>query len=147
LIGIEIGVDVGSHAEAMLTYCNIEMLYLVDVWKREYYKGYCEGRLHTKGFMHKTKMIHHDSANAAKIFAPDHKEYFDFMYFDQLHDYISVSNDLKLWWPLLKKGGVLGYRNYAESNTDLKHAVDEFISKMGCTSSIERGEIVIFKGK
>ena len=30
--------------------------------------------------------------------------YFDFIYVDASHDYKSVSEDLRLWWPKLKKG-------------------------------------------
>ncbi len=148
LVGIEVGVDVGAHAEALLTYCNIRSLYLVDVWQREFYRGYCEGRLYAKGFMHNVKMMQMGSMDAMLSFTSAHiEQYFDFMYFDQLHDYKSVKEDLTHWWPMLKPGGILGYRNYAESNKDLKRAVDEFIAKIKCKSVIERGEIVLFKDK
>jgi hypothetical protein len=147
LTGIEVGTDVGAHAHAMLQYCDIEKLYLVDVWDNDYCRGYCEGRLQSNGYKNRIELIKAPSAFAAKYFD---KPQVDFIYIDILHDYKSVKESLAGelgWWNHLKSGGVLGYRNYATSNTELKKAVDEFIGGYGLEFKVEsyHGEIIIFK--
>ncbi len=142
--GIEIGVDVGAHAEALLQFCPIHKLYLVDTWEKDFYRGYCEGRLLTKGYGSKVEFIQRTSLQAATYFRGIAIK-FHFIYIDQLHDYESVKNDLYAWWDLLHQGGILGYRNYAASNAELKQAVDEFVEKFKIRTQVERGEIVLFK--
>lgn len=143
LYGIEIGVDVGAHAESLLLNCQVGFLVLVDVWDKEFYRGYCKGRLSTKGLDALYEMLQTTSLKAAESFGI---ECFDFIYIDQKHDYDSVKADLQAWWPKLKPGGIMGYRNYAESNKGLKQAIDEFISEK-CLSKydIVQSEIVLFK--
>lgn len=144
LVGAEIGVDVGAHAEAMLRYCLIGMLHLIDPWPNSYCRGYCEGRLSVLGYRGNFLMWQCDSLHAASKFAVDS---LDFIYIDQEHDGKSVAADLRAWWPTLKPSGVLGYRNYAESNPSLMAAVDAFISAAGqaLTWKIETGEAVLVK--
>jgi predicted O-methyltransferase YrrM len=125
LVGAEIGVDVGAHAEAMLAYCPIAMLHLVDPWPQEYARGYCEGRL--ARFRGRYRAHAMGSLIAAQIVGP-----LDFVYIDQRHDGASVSADLEAWWPLIKPGGVLGYRNYAEGRGEpLDLAIEAFVRANG----------------
>lgn len=121
LVGAEIGVDVGAHAEALLSYCPVAKLYLVDPWPRDYAFGYCEGRL--ARFRHRIAMVRKQSKDAVALFAD---ESLDFLYFDQAQAGTSVAYDLEHWWPRLKVGGVLGHRNYAPVNQGLMDAVDAF---------------------
>lgn len=142
--GVEVGVDVGAHAESLLTHCSrIEFITLVDIWDKEYYRGYCQGRLEANGFKDRFKMIPMSSEKACNYF--DNEE-LDFLYFDQKHDFDSVSSDLKNWWRTLKTGGILGYRNYADKNIELVKAVNLFIQTTPITHHmIETGEIIIIK--
>lgn len=144
LTGIEVGCDVGAHAHAILQYCDIDKLYLVDLWEREFCQGYCQGRLHSHGYRHKVEMIKGSSHNVASSFK---NPQVDFIYIDIPHDYDTVRQSLRDWWPHLKCGGVLGYRNYAASNVELKKAVDEFIADYKLEHTVEsyHGEIIIFK--
>lgn len=146
LVGVEVGVDVGAHAEAILSQCDIKFLYLVDVWQNPEMFGYCRGRLETKGWKHKFQMIRKSSLDAI----PEVKstaQYVDFLYFDQLHDYQSVHQDLEQWWPLLRPGGILVHRGYALSNTGIKQALDEFIAKHDLRAEWDNyhNEMVIWK--
>lgn len=124
LVGLEVGTDVGAHAHAMLLHCSIEKLYLVDIWDNDYYRGYCQGRLDSAGFKHRVELFTCESHTAIKRFEV---ESLDFIYIDITHDYDTVRQSLYDWWPRLKKGGVLGYRNYASSNKDLSRAIEEFM--------------------
>lgn len=149
LIGVEVGVDVGAHAHALLAYCPIATLHLVDPWPNPYCRGYCEGRLsampglRSRFYMHKCGSLE-AAANIAR------GEMFDAIYIDQEHDAEAVSGDLRSWWQRLKLGGVLGYRNYTGRGTPLDKAIDEFVAKAGKAierAQVEIGEIVIVKAR
>lgn len=142
LIGVEVGTDVGSHAHALLKYCSIKKLYLVDIWDKEFYRGYCQGRLHSAGFMNKVIMIIDESRKAVNKIKT---ESLDFIYIDITHDYDTVKQSLYDWWPRLKRGGILGYRNYGATCPALTKAVDEFIDVHTIETNIEMGEIILHK--
>lgn len=122
LVGVEVGADVGAHAESLLTYCDIRHLTLIDPWKNDYCEGYCMGRL--ARWVHKIKLRKQLSREANAAFEDDS---LDFVYLDQEHDYISVREDLTIWFRKLKPGGIIALRNYAESNEGLVLAVKDFI--------------------
>lgn len=152
LFGAEIGVDAGAHAEALLLYCNVQKLVLVDIWDNPFPHAYMLGRLETKGFRNNIEWMTMKSQSAAaklkekKVISKRGETplpVFDFLYFDQLHDYESVLQDLIEWFPLLKRGGIIGYRNYDVKT--VKQACDEFTSLMGLEFKIEPNEIIIFK--
>ena len=58
-----------------------------------------------------------------------HKDYqdgfFDYIYIDADHDYGSVKNDMNVWWPKVKKGGILAGHDI--SMTGVKKALFEFM--------------------
>lgn len=140
LLGAEIGVDVGAHAEALLAYCPIAMVYLIDPWPNPYCRGYCEGRL--ARYRPRFAMNRGASHDAARAFGDGT---LDFAYIDQEHDADAVSGDLRLWWPRLKSGGLLGYRNYTGRGTPLDKAIDAFVSAHRLDPAIADNEIVLRK--
>lgn len=144
LVGVEVGVDVGAHAQAILEYCDIAHLSLIDPWPNPYCRGYCDGRLAALGFRSRTSMMQCASVDAARSFGD---ATLDFAYIDQEHDSHSVARDLSAWWPKLRAGGMLGYRNYVTQKTPLVLAVDAFIASVGkqAAHTIEVGEILILK--
>lgn len=149
LVGVEVGVDVGAHAHALLAYCDVKMLHLVDVWDRDFYRGYCMGRLHTHGYVHRASMFSGDSLQAMGHFD---EQTLDFVYLDQRHDYDVVKTDLVGWWPKLKRGGVLGLRNYATVNAGLVQAANEFttfLKKLDLydakNNGVDMNDLILFK--
>ena len=141
LIGVEVGADVGAHAESLLTYCDIRLLTLIDPWLNPICEGYCAGRL--SRWVHKVKMRKQLSREAVPAFDD---ESLDFVYLDQEHDYVSVREDLTIWWRKIKPGGLLALRNYAPSNTGIVEAVKQFLHG-GKRHEIDKyhAEILIFK--
>lgn len=135
-IGIEVGCDVGAHAEALLVYKNIAHLIIVDLWQNEWCEGYCKGRLSK---FNNVTFVKGTSHNAASKFNTQ----FDFIYIDIAHDDTTVKESLIDWWPLLKVGGVMGYRNY----TTCKKEIDKFILDKKYEISSYHNEIVIWKEK
>lgn len=146
LVGVEIGVDVGAHAEALLRHCPIAHLTLIDPWPNPWCRGVAEGRLWSLGFRTRYSTVIKTSAAAAaaKIFSDAS---LDFVYIDQEHDAATVSADLTAWWPAVKRGGVLGHRNYTALPTPMSQAIDAFVKLQGraCEAHLETGEMVLVK--
>lgn len=143
LVGVEVGVDVGAHAEALLTYCPVAMLHLVDPWPNIERRGYCDGRL--SRFRGRYALHHGRSLDQARHFMEGE---LDFVYLDQEHDGPAVSADLSAWWPLIKPGGMLGHRNYAQGRGDpLDRAIEAFVAANRIETKYERygNDIVLFK--
>lgn len=142
MTGAEIGVDVGAHAHALLAYCSIGHITLIDPWPNKYMHGYCEGRLMSAGYGAQFTIMPARSIDAAKQFINNS---LDFVYIDQVHEGPSVMADLVTWWPKVRPGGLLGYRNYVTDKTPLTLAVDKFIANWGVAHSVLTGEIVLHK--
>lgn len=140
-VGVEVGVDVGAHAEALLRYTTIQTLYLVDPWPRELYRGWCEGRLRALGFAMRIEFMHMTSRGALDRFP--NAECLDFVYLDQYQS--EAVGDLGRWWPKVRPGGIVGVRNYAESQPELKAGVNAFIEAHRVRAKVETGEIVLWK--
>ena len=140
LVGVEVGVDAGAHAEAMIRYLDIRKLTLIDPWPNDYIRGLCEGRFFTE--RRRVELIRGESARVASRFGEAH---FDFIYCDLPQDGPMAQQALADWWPRLKPGGLLGYRNYTTSWPDMKAVIDGFVAKHGLTTHVEVGEIVIVK--
>ena len=102
-------------------------------------EGFCCGRL--SKWRNRICMEKGTSASVVKIFDPSS---LDFVYLDQEHDYNSVNEDLKNWWPKLTRGGIMALRNY-NGNEGLKKAADEF--KEGKKFEIDdyTNEIIFFR--
>jgi hypothetical protein len=143
MIGAEIGVDIGSHAESMLINCDIAQLNLIDPWEDDYCFGYCRGRLETKGYCHKANFMRMKSLDAVDLFQD---ESLDFIYFDQKQDYETVAADIVAWWPKLANYGVAAWRGYPDY-PGMKEAIDEFLYIWNYKSQIDEWtrEIAIWK--
>lgn len=153
LVGAEIGVFRGSHAQQIMNgYLNIDTLVLVDPWvpyideassaaaysssKVEFDTMYAEVK---KMFSANSKIsvVRDFSVNAALAFEDGH---FDFIYLDGDHGYSSVLNDLEAWYPKLKQFGVMCGDDYGSpSGVGVVKAVTEFARKYGVlvSSSVE----------
>ena len=131
LVGAEIGVEAGINALSILNTLGIEKLYLVDPWCGEYERHYDivrDGLEQDKRF----ELIRTTSRKAAQIIT----EPLDFCYIDANHKYHAVREDIKLWYPKVKNGGVLGGHDYIMydkvgkiTKCGVVEAVTEFISE------------------
>jgi len=82
-----------------------------------------------------------NSEDAVKDFAD---EFFDFIYVDAGHAYRNVIHDLRMWWPKLKKGGMIAGDDFADMHDSfpakqfaqafhwgVKSAVAQFAKEIG----------------
>lgn len=145
----EIGVWRGYNMSYMLK-CEPELAIGVDPWKKCDYYYYWDDNFLEEKYEQVCKLaidnpcflpIRMNSTKASKLF-PSY--YFDYIYIDGKHDYESIKEDIKHWWPKIKQGKFLaghdyyqGKWKYFEKSTQdnvtidvgVKKAVDEFSIK------------------
>jgi hypothetical protein len=139
LLIAEIGTCQGRNAIAMLTEMNIERLYLIDS-----YPNYVDGPFERKGkiqedyyrlmfsnlkpYLSKITFVTRDSVWAASLFQ---NEFFDYVYVDGFHSRVQCKKDMEVWWPKVRKGGVLGGHDIGHVDfPGVAKAVEEFSKRM-----------------
>jgi hypothetical protein len=120
--GVEIGVFNGEFSKQILNYWN-GTLYMVDVWRglggeyddisnqNNHLDAYRKTMENISGLEDRGIMIRSTSKEASNIF-PD--ESLDFIFIDANHAYDFVVEDIKLWFPKLKKGGIFSGHDYLD---------------------------------
>jgi len=118
--GVEIGVFKGEFSKHILNNWG-GTLYMVDVWRPlgdEYedysnHKGHVDAYQETmeniKGLENKGIMVRATSEIASDMFQD---ESLDFIFIDANHAYDFVVEDINLWFPKLKKGGMFSGHDY-----------------------------------
>jgi hypothetical protein len=120
---VEVGVHEGSFSDYILSNWDGKTLCSVDPWKHqedvyqdasnvsqdEHDVAYrvCKERL---GRFKKRSLILRMSSVAASTMHND--KVLDFVYLDARHDYRSVADDLAVWHPKVKKGGILAGHDF-----------------------------------
>jgi len=124
----EIGVFRGHHAFSMHNICAPSELILIDPWQspppdvKLDYKWAKIGQMELErlyadvcyAFRHQNnvKIIRKSSLEGAALY-PD--GYFDWVYVDANHLYEPVMEDLRAWYPKVKKGGYLCGHDYSNA--------------------------------
>lgn len=133
LVGAEIGVHCGVNALYYLEELDIKQIFLIDPYIAYEYAGKTitskearewEEMVHVSldKYKHKIKWIKEKAADAAKFIADNS---LDFVYIDGNHDYEFVVEDILLYYPKVKEGGLLSGHDYHWES--VKRAVDEFV--------------------
>ena len=120
-VGIEVGVWEGDFSQQALDGCQPNTLWLVDPWEKNDDKtNYTSTVERTQEELDAVwqsvvdRFSHYDNVNvirmrseeAAKSIAAT-SQFADWVYIDGIHTYEAVTQDLALWWPNVKPGGVL----------------------------------------
>jgi len=141
-VGVEIGVLFGHFSKFILENWNCKELHSVDPWiYQAAYVDYSnandiinEERLtEAKGNLEpfgSRSVIHRMFSKDFADQTPD--ESIDFVYLDARHDYRAVIDDITLWYPKVKKGGIFSGHDYADNGNphnviEVKSAVDDWI--------------------
>tara|TARA_B110000971_G_C19910336_1_gene454208 strand:- start:137 stop:775 length:639 start_codon:yes stop_codon:yes gene_type:complete len=162
LVGAEIGVAGGEHALSLLENLNILMLYLIDPYEmyEEYLKNLDSNYWATKPpldetflkaeklldpYQEQTKFVKKFSNSAVKEIEAS----IDFVYIDGNHDYKYVREDLELYYPIVKSGGLIGghdfYNGFARSHNGVITAVIEFVHSKGLQLYVEQPDFWFYK--
>lgn len=141
--GCEVGTERGGYADLILRDWNGRRLHMVDpfitqpmeeyrdvvntsnfeeffkTWQRNIQERYGERAVLHRKFSHEAVL---DFADAS----------LDFVFIDGNHGYKWVKQDLELWWPKLRPGGLFGGHDYGtvdhpDYSCGVKQAVDEFV--------------------
>jgi hypothetical protein len=119
--GVEVGSFKGKFARTILEKWE-GVLYMVDPWyELEDYNdmsniglnqdAYLEAMRSINDFRDRAYMLRCLSKQAVDLF-PD--ESLDFVYIDGNHEYSYVVQDIKLWYPKVKKGGIVAGHDYLD---------------------------------
>ena len=154
-MGAEVGVFRGECTSQLLKKLpELEKIYCVDLW--EHYPDFTKilkpgGRYFNvdfddifneyqreveQPFRERVKTLKMKSQDAAKLISDNS---LDFIFIDANHAYEYVKQDIQIWTPKLKKGGLLSGHDYGKDNKKpgfgVTKAVDELIPK----ANIEKG--------
>ncbi len=155
VVGVEIGVFKGENARSLMDNLNVEKIYLIDSYERLYIKSeevvpsmteesefsaliekdpefdgivynfekcYEIAKGNLKKFIDKTLFIRKRSNDAVN----DIPDNIDFIYVDGNHDYEHVRQDIELYFPKLKKGGVMAGHDFTADYPGVARAVLEY---------------------
>lgn len=139
---VEVGVWKGDLFDYILKRCpNLVKMYGVDPYLSTAYNSKQGGTINTiqqETFeiiyntikskfadYFKVHILRMTSKTAAKRFNDNS---LDFVYIDADHSYEAVKNDIKLWYPKVKKGGILAGHDYISATPGVIKAVDECIN-------------------
>jgi hypothetical protein len=131
--GVEVGSFQGWYANHILKNWS-GTLYMVDVWRelsdKEYNDSsnmkfhsptYTEAIQNIDGFEKRALMMRMESEQASEMF-PDKS--LDFVYIDANHTYEHVKQDIRLWSPKVKIGGILAGHDYLLTDSYNKQAYE-----------------------
>lgn len=120
-IGVEIGVFKGEFSKNILERWN-GTLYLIDPWRELSDTEYLDSSNHKnhqdafaqtmesiKGYESRAFMLRGLGEEIVHLFQDNS---LDYIYIDGNHDYDHVLQDLNLWWPKLKQGGLMAGHDY-----------------------------------
>lgn len=132
LIGVEIGVLEGINTKSILRTLSIKKLYLIDPYipytntTGELFtprKSLPEAKKRLSKFEEKIIFVFKKSSQAVN----DIPDKLDFVYIDGCHKYKSVKEDIELYYPKVREGGVFGGHDFTCHHFGVCKAVTEFI--------------------
>jgi len=139
LVGVEIGVYRGEHAELMLQHLNIQRLYLID----PYVDNDSDFEGHMKSSVPAAKAIARKRLEQPEpyeqiIWIEKKSEdalrevclALDFVYIDGNHSYKYVMRDMIYYGRMVKRGGWIGGHDYMmrrSPRVEVKQAVDDYV--------------------
>tara|TARA_Y100000034_G_scaffold30942_1_gene37816 strand:- start:1605 stop:2231 length:627 start_codon:yes stop_codon:yes gene_type:complete len=124
--GAEIGTFQGEYAKIILDRWP-GTLYMVDPWRplgeeyqdasnqKDHLDAYSTTMQNINGHEERAHMIRALSHQAVKLFADNS---LDFVYIDGSHAYDYVKEDIRLWYPKVKKGGLVAGHDYLDIDWD-----------------------------
>jgi len=139
LRGIEIGVGNGDNASSIFEELSVDRLFLIDPYTP--YEDALEGERVCYSDCSNWCTIAHDRLreyhqvvwlqNASEFAIRDFKKEndIDFVYIDGNHSYEYVKNDISLYYPLVKDGGLIGGHDYIPFYGTVVRAVNEFVDE------------------
>jgi Methyltransferase domain len=143
--GVEVGVQFGAFSHALLKVWKGRCLYSIDPWRffppeanyvdvanrnqAQQDEIFRKAQELLRPFGERSQILRHTSEEAAPKFRAHQ---LDFVYLDAQHHYEAIVQDIDLWWPKVRPGGILGGHDYLDGllkiagDFGVKSAVDDF---------------------
>jgi lipopolysaccharide biosynthesis glycosyltransferase len=144
---VEIGVYKGDFSKKILNQINPDEHWAIDPWeKQENYQDIVNSKNFNNVYKEaKENLCDRKNCNMVRDYGENYVDNFedsslDFVYIDARHDYDSVLKDIKLWYPKVRKGGIIAGHDYLDGEYafeenkhstvfGVKKAVDEFFGE------------------
>lgn len=120
--GVEIGVACGGFSRIILDSWNGNMLHMVDMWERQDPDVYKEStnleadfqdwHARALGVARHYKRALLWQGDSIKVSQEFKDGQLDFVYIDANHRAEAVNADLTVWWPKVKRGGLVGGHDF-----------------------------------
>ena len=152
--GAEIGVFKGAFSEYLLRHWNGRKLFSVDPWREfgDEYSDICNLKQEEHNRVHDdVKQKLSAFGDRSVVFRGTSEEFcqtvsaqqLDFAYIDAQHHYEAAKQDINLWYPKIRPGGILAGHDYLDGDFDegrfgVKSAVDEFVREKGLTLLVSK---------
>lgn len=150
-VGVEIGTFKAEFSRSILERWD-GRLYMIDPWRplgedyedssnhAEHLNAYREASENLKGFEDRSFMLRGLSSQLVDLFEDNS---LDWVYIDGNHAYDFVKQDLELWWPKLKKGGIMSGHDFLLidwwASYLLPNGKDKYVHADGNRWSINKG--------
>lgn len=130
---VEIGCYVGDSTEIFAR--NFKDVFCIDPWKNGYDDNDAASHQHDMKIIEKQfdeMSLKFNNIFKFKCKSSEGINHFedgclDLVYIDGLHTYGGVKNDIKMWFPKIKKGGFIAGHDYgSRHHPGVKEAVDEY---------------------
>jgi predicted O-methyltransferase YrrM len=146
-VGAEIGVASGYYS-AILCQKNPKLkLYCIDPWLHyRDYKDFANKKTFETMEMKAKELLSHYNTIIMKSFSVDAVKAFvdeslDFVFIDGNHTYDYVKEDIEVWTPKVRKGGIVSGHDYYKTkagNVGVIKAVDEYVKEHGYKLKLTR---------
>ncbi|MEP0984478.1 class I SAM-dependent methyltransferase [Ekhidna sp.] len=110
----ELGVDNGEFSEKILKYNKPKKLHLIDSWSNSRYNSQKEENVRRK-FKENSNVIINKGLST-EVVSEFGSNYFDWIYIDTVHDYLTTREELSLYAPKVKNGGIIAGHDYTSGN-------------------------------
>lgn len=130
-VGAEIGVAEGNYSKYLLANSNIQKMYLVDPFDSTIAEYYCTEQVtkdNLKDYADRIVILPMTSESAAKEITDNS---LDFVYVDGDHRYAFAKQDMELWFPKVKPGGMFAGHDYHPAQPGVVKAITEFCDSRG----------------
>jgi hypothetical protein len=132
----EIGCLEGVTADAVRLLCSVKKYYMIDPWCECREEGIGKSARVTQvrwdkiydkiinhfGSLSNFEVIRETSLKASQLFDPFS---LDLVFIDAIHSYERVKQDIRAWYPIVKRGGIICGDDYFSHHPGVKRAVDE----------------------
>ncbi len=147
--GVEVGVQEGRFSAHILEHWQGRMLYSVDPWLRQDPSQYADvanlAQKHHDLFYRRTiaRLARYRDRSAIWRLMSDEAStriddgQLDFAYLDARHDLAGIREDIELWYPKVRPGGIVSGHDYLDGVLPqfgvfgVKTAVDQFFGALG----------------